>query len=140
MIDHYIILHRKTNFMIKFFIYNVLFLMILVIWMINTYPYQNFFHIHSKILNLNSHYYLEVLIPIKEVQTITKKNIMIINSKEYNYQIIQADQNVSYINKENYQKLLLEIQDLDEQYKINGYHLEIKIEKDKKKIIDYLKE
>jgi hypothetical protein len=82
---------------------------------------------------------MEVLVPIKEVKEITNKNKIIIDSKEYNYKIYKIDNNIEYINKENTQKLYLQILNLDETYLINGYEVNIKFLKEKRKIIDYLK-
>lgn len=139
MIDSYIILNRKTNFIIKIFICILSFLTILVIWGINTFSYRSFFHIHSQSLNLNSYYYLEVLVPAEEVNYITNKNKIVINSKEYNYKVYKIAPDITYIEQKNCLKLYLEIENLEEIYKINGYQLDVKIEKENKKIIDYLR-
>lgn len=140
MIDSYIILNRKPNFIIKLFIFIVLFLATLVIWCINTFQYQSFFHIHSQILKINSFYYLEVLVPVKEVYLITNQNKIIIDSKEYNYQIYEIVPKVTYYQNNNYQKVYLEIENLEDTYLIDGYQIEVKLKKEKKKIIDYFKQ
>lgn len=139
MIDSYVILHRKTKFIIKVFIFNVLFITLLVIWSINTFSYQSFFHIHSKILYSNSFYYLEVLIPVKEVNQITSQNKIIIDSKEYYYQVYKVEPESVYLNNENCQKIYLKIDNLEKEFLINGYQVDVKFLKEKKKIIDYLK-
>lgn len=139
MINSYIILNRKTSFVIKLFLINILILIIFVIWGINTFSYQIFFQFHSKILYFDSFYYIEVLVPVKEVNQITKQDQLIINSKIYNYQIYKTGSNCEYKNGENYQKIYLEIFNLDENYLIDGYELDVKILKEKKKIINYLK-
>jgi len=140
MINSYKILNRKTSFIIKIFIFNIFILIMFVIWGINTLYYQNFIQLHSHILYFDSYYYMEVLIPIKEVNQITKQSQIIIDSKKYNYEIYKIDNNAVYINEENYQKIYLKILNLDETYMINGYKVDVKILKEKKKIIDYLKE
>ena len=139
MIDKYIILNRKTGLIMKLFIYNISFLTVLVIFCINTLTYQTYFQIHSQILNLNSYFYLEVLIPAKEVNKITKQNQLWINSKKYQYKVAKIDKNITYKNNTNYIKLFLEINNLDKVFQINGYRVTIKIKKDNKKIIDYFK-
>ena len=140
MIDSYIILNRKTNFIIKVFIFNFFLILLFVIWSINTFSYQSFFHIHSQVLKINSFYYLEVLIPVKEVYQITKQNKIIINSKEYNYHIEKIDTNFITKNQENYNKIYLKVDNLEKEYLVNGYQIDIKILKETKKIIDYMKE
>lgn len=140
MINSYIILNRKTSFISKLFLFIVLSLILLVIWGINTLYYQSYIKLHSQILYFNPNYYLEVLVPVKEVNQITKQNKIIIEDKTYNYNIYKIISNVEYINNINYLKIFLEIDNLDKTYLINGYQTDIKILKDKKKIIDYFKE
>ena len=140
MIDSYIILNRKTNFIIKVFIFNILIIGLFVIWGINTFYYQTSFLLHSKILNFNSYYFLEVLIPVKEVNEITKQNKIIIDGEFYDYQVYKINSDVLYENYTNYQKVYLEVIDLKEKYRKNGYQMDVKILGKKKKIIDYLKE
>lgn len=140
MINSYIILNRKTSFIIKSFLINILILITFVIWGINTIYYQSFIKLHSKLLYFESNYYLEVLVPVKEVKQITKQNQININSVKYNYEIYKIDNNVEYKNNINYQYVYLKILNLDKEYLVNGYEMDIKILKEKKKIIDYLKE
>lgn len=140
MIDSYVIINRKTPLIIKMFIINFIILLLLVIWGINTLLLHSYIQIHSKFLNFESFYYLEVLIPVKEVNQITLQNQIIIDSKKYNYKIYKIDSNVTYKNNQNYQKVYLEILNIDKSYLINGYELDVKILKEKKKIIDYFKE
>lgn len=140
MIDSYIILNRKTNFIIKTFIFNILIIGLFVIWGINTFYYQTSFLLHSKILNFNSFYYLKVLIPVKEVNKITNQNKIVIDGDVYNYQIYKIDSDIVYENQINYQKVYLEIINLKKEYLKNGYQVDVKILGEKKKIIDYLKE
>lgn len=140
MINSYIILKRKTSIIIKIFIINIILLIGFIIWGINTFYYQTFIQLHSKILYFNTFYYMEVLVPVKEVKQIMNHHQLIINSKKYNYEIYKIDTNAIYINKKNYQKVYLEILNLDINYQINGYELDIKILKEKKKIINHLKD
>lgn len=138
MIDSYIILNRKPRLILKLFVIIIFGLMILVIWGINTFQYHSFFHIHSQILKINNLYYLEILVPAKEVQFVTNKTILEMNSKKYNYQVYQIDQNVVYLNNANYLKVYLKVVDLEQTYQFNGYQVEVIIEKERKKIIDYI--
>ena len=141
MINHYLILNRKPSFIIKTFILVISFIIIAVIWGVNTFYYQNFIILHSRIKYFdNSYYFIEVLVPIKEVKQITKQNQIAINNKTYNYLIYKIDNNVTYINDENYQYVYLNVINLDDAYLINGYEIDVKILKERKKIIDYLRE
>ena len=138
MIDSYLIENRKTTPIIKLFLFNICLIIGFLIWGINTYPYKSFFHIHSKITNFNSYYVLEVLIPVKEVNQIINQNYLFIESKIYYYKLISKENNIIYKNNQNYQKIYLEIYNLDEKYLINNYQLEITIPKETKTIIKYL--
>lgn len=140
MIDSYIIMNRKSSIIIKAFLINIFLIGMIVIWGINTFYYRTSFQIHSIILNFNSFYYLEVLIPVKEVKQITNQNQIIIDGKKYYYQVYNVDSNVVYENGDNYQKVYLEVNNLDEMYQKNGYQVDVELLGKKKKIIDYLKE
>ena len=140
MIDRYIILNRTPKIIIKLFIINIFLITGIVIWGINTLMYQKFLQIHSEILNVNSYYLFKVLIPVKEVKTITNNNKLWIEKKEYQYKVKTIDNKVIYQKNQNYIPIYLEVKDVEKEYLIDGYQLDIKIEKEKKKIIDYLKE
>lgn len=138
MIDTYIIMNRKTNLIIKLFIFNICLLITVFIWGINTFTYQIYFHIHSKIIKFNSYYLLEVLIKEEEVNQIKNTNKLLIGTKEYYYQIDKIDDNIIYKNNTNYFKIYLNVTSLEEKYLINNYHVDIKIPATNKKIINYL--
>ena len=140
MIDTYIIMNRKTNLIIKLFIFNICILIMLFIWMINTFTYKSYFHIHSKIIKFNSYYLLEVLINEEEVNQIKNKDKLLIGEKVYYYKIDKIDNNILYKNNTNYFKVYLNVDSLDKKYQINNYHINIKIPKYNKKIINYLVE
>lgn len=140
MINSYLILNRKPSIIVKIFLLIIISFVIVVIWGINTFYYQSFIQLHSQILYLTPNYYMEVLVPAKEVNQITKQNKIIIEDKTYNYKIYDISNIVEYIDNENYLSIILDIDNLDNTYYVNGYQTDIKILKDKKKIIDYLKE
>ena len=140
MNNNYTILNRKISLVMRVFILNIIILIIFVIWGINNLYYQNFIQFHSKILYFDSFYYMEVLVPVKEVNTITKQSQIIIDSNKYNYEIYKVVPDVEYINNINYQKVYLKIFNLDEFFLVNGYELDVKVLKEKKKIIEMFKE
>ena len=140
LIDKYIIMNRKTSLIIKIFIFNICILIILFIWAINTFSYQSYFYIHSKVIKFNSYYVIEVLIKEEEVNQIKSNNKLLIGNKEYHYEIIKVDDNIVYQDNNNYFKINLFVSSLDKKYQINNYHLNIKIPTYNKKIINYLVE
>ena len=135
----YVILNRKPSLIIKIFIFNIIILVSLIIWGINTLYYQTYLTFLSKVVNYNDKYVLEILTPISKVPQIKKQNKIIIDKNTYNYQIYEIDNNVVFINNTNYQKIFLEIPNLSTNYLINGYKMDVKFPGKKQKIINYLK-
>ena len=82
MIDTYYILNKKCNFSVYVFILNVIILLSYIIYGMNTYIYQTYIQLHSEIIIKNSLFYLEVLIPEKEVSNVVKEEKIIINQKK----------------------------------------------------------
>ena len=140
MIDKYIILNRKPKMIVNLFILTTILLTGLVIIWINTVYYQSFYKINSQISKINSYYVLKVLIPVKEVTRITNHNTIWIDSKKYNYKVTKIDNKITYKNNTNYIKIYLEINNLEQKYKIEGYHLKAKIELEKEKITKIIKD
>lgn len=140
MLETYILLNRKCRPLVKIFLFNALVLLLFIIYGINTYYYQTSIQLHSKILLKDSLFYLEVLIPEKEVSTIIENKKLKISNQEYYYKVIKIEDNITYKDNINYQKGYLEIENLERKYQKNGYHLIVQFLKEKKKIIDYLKE
>lgn len=135
----YIILNRKPSLIIKIFIFNIIMLISLIIWGINTLYYQTYLTFLSKVVNYNDKYVLEILTPISKVPQIKNQNKIIIDKNIYYYQIYEIDNNVVFINNTNHQKIYLEIPNLSDNYLINGYKMDVKFPGKKQKIINYLK-
>ena len=139
MIDKYIILNRKPKMIINLFFINIFLLTGFVIWGINTFTYTNYFLFHSQFLSQNSYYFLEVLVPVKEVKQIMNQNTLWINETNYSYRFLKKDDKVVYQDGGNYINVYLEIFDIDNEYLIDGYHLEVKFCLRSDKIINLLK-
>ena len=135
----YVILNRKPSLIIKIFIFNIIILVSLIIWGINTLYYQTYLTFLSKVVNYNDKYVLEILTPISKVTQIKNQNKIIIDKNIYNYQIYEIDNNIVFINNTNHQKIYLEIPNLSTNYLINGYKMDVKFPGKKQKIINYLK-
>lgn len=140
MLETYILLNKKCRPLVKIFLFNTLILLLFIIYGINTYYYQTSIQLHSKILLKDSLFYLEVLIPEKEVSTVIENKKLKISNQEYYYRVIKIEDNITYKDNINYQKGYLEIENLERKYQKKGYHLIVQFLKEKKKIIDYLKE
>ena len=139
MNSSYLILNRTPSLIIRAFIFNTIIFAGLIIWGINTLYYQKFIKLHSEIICCDSLFYSVVLVSAKEVKQIINNNNLKIEGKTYLYRVYKIDNNIIYINNENYIKIYLEIFNLDKEYLINGYQLDLKIFLENKKIIEYLK-
>lgn len=139
MNSSYLILNRSPSLIIRAFIFNTIIFAVLIIWGINTLYYQKFIKLHSEIVCCDSLFYSVVLVPAKEVKQIINNNSLKIEGKTYLYRVYKMDNNITDINNENYIKIYLEIFNLDKEYLINGYQLDLKILLENKKIIEYLK-
>ena len=139
MIDKYIILNRKPRLVIVLFLIQLFLLTGFVTWGINTFSYQNYSLFHSRILSQNSYYFLEVLVPVKEVNRVMNQNVLWINDNRYNYRFVRRDDSVIYQDDINYVKVYLEIVDLKDEFLIDGYHLDIKLCLSSDKIVNLLK-
>lgn len=139
MIDTYILLNRKTKLISKLFIYNILILIILMIYILSKFEYTSYFYSNSQITFMDNYFLLKINTSLEDIQTISKSNSIIINNKEYMYQIYKIENDVMYENNNQYQVIYLKILNLEEYYWIENYSLNIKIEKERKVLIDYLK-
>lgn len=133
MLDSYIILNSKNTSIIKFYSYSfILFTLILSYFILNL-THITYFQKTSNIILKNNNYYLKIIIPIKKLNLLTENNYLIINNTKYNYQV----KNIS-LYKNNKISLYLQINNLDNSYKINNNSINIKI-KEEKKILEYIK-
>ena len=138
LIDSYIILNRKSSPTIKIFLFIIITLIFIVIWALNTLNINSIIHINSEIHNVHSYYLMKVIVPQKEVNNITNKKLLI-NGKIYKFNIYQKSPNIIYKNNNNYRELYLKIYNLDKEYQVNGYHINITLVGESKRILDYLK-
>ena len=133
MLDSYIILNSKNTSIIKFYSYSfILFTLILSYFILNL-THITYFQKTSNIILKNNNYYLKIIIPIKKLNLLTENNYLMINNTKYNYQV----KNIS-LYKNNKIFLYLQINNLDNSYKINNNSINIKI-KEEKKILEYIK-
>lgn len=135
MIDKYIILNRQPKILLYIFWLIILLFSIISIYIFNTLTYTSYYSNNSLIVLKDNHYYLKLKIKIEDLKLLRKKNQIFVDDNIYNYQIYKIEENID----NNSQIIYLEINNLDDSYKINNYGIKIKIEKSRKKIINYLK-
>ena len=134
ILDIEIILKRK-----KYpFIYNVGIILIIIFLIFTyvsyTYSYQTYYLTKGTIKNDN----LELLVNINDIKYISNQNKLKIDDIQYNYHIDSISEDL-YVDESlnNYKYIYLKVNNLSN---INNYVYEIKIKKENKKIIDYIKD
>lgn len=119
-------------------IYNIglILIIILLIFMYISFTYNyKTYYINKGIMKNNL---IELLVHIDDIKYITNKKQLMIDNKLYTYQIKEISDNL-YVNEnyQNYKYIYLEIDNL---CNINNYVYDIKIEKEYKTIISYIKD
>ena len=139
MIETYILLNRQPKITTKLFIYINLFLIILIIYVLTNYQYTIYFNSNAQIKYNNNQFLAKIKTSNKNIKTISQNNKIIINNKEYTYKIYNIDEIPIYEDNQEHQIVYLKIYNLEDYYKIDNYSIDIKIEKSRQKIFDYLK-
>lgn len=135
MLDSYVIINRKPKKIIKLLIVYILLLFVVLFILINKLTYIPYLVKNSKIIFKDDDYYLILEVSPNELNTISLKNKIIIDNKEYSYKIYKISSEISNSNK---QKIYLNVNRLPKLYKINNYSLLIKVKKDKKRVLNCL--
>ncbi len=138
-IDTYILLNKKQSFIIKIFIYIIIFFTFLVFYILFSLNYTSYFYSNSNIVYKDNDYYLKIVVNPKDIHTVLNNNIIIINNKKYMYQIYKIDSSDVNNNYNSKEIIYLNIFNLEKYYYVNNNELSIKIVRDKKVLIDYLK-
>ena len=119
-------------------IYNIGSILIIIlltfIYISNTYKYKTYYITKGTIKNNN----IELLVNIDDIKYISKSNVLEINDMIYKYSINKISEEL-YVDESfnNYKYIYLDVDNLSN---INNYVYEIKLEKENKKIIEYLKD
>ena len=119
-------------------IYNIgtilLIIILISIYVFFIYNYKTYYITMGTIKN-NS---LELLVSLDDIKYISSNNVLKINDKIYSYHIDKIEENL-YVDESfnNYKYIYLYVDNLNN---IDNYVYEIKVEKENKKIIEYLKD
>ena len=119
-------------------IYNIGFILIIILivflYISCVYKYQSYYITKGTIKDNT----LELLVNIDDIKYIFNQNKLTIDDRLYNYNIKSISENL-YVDESlnNYKYIYLEIPNLSN---INNYVYEVKLQKENKKIIEYLKD
>lgn len=119
-------------------IYNIgtilLIIILIFIYVSFIYNYKTYYITMGTIKN-NS---LELLVSLDDIKYISSNNVLKINDKIYSYHIDKIEENL-YVDESfnNYKYIYLNVDNLSN---VDNYVYKIKLEKENKKIIEYLKD
>jgi len=134
ILDIEIILKKQKYHMI----YNVgtilLIILMTFLYVLFVYNYKTYYINKGTMIDGN----MKLLVDIDDIKYITRNNILKIESDRYEYNIKEISEEI-YLDESlnNYKYIYLKVNNLNN---INNYVYEIKIVKENKKIIEYLKE
>ena len=132
ILDIEIILKKQKNN----FIYNIgtilLIIIFLFIYISFTYKYKSYYTTKGTMIDGN----IKLLVTIEDIKYLLNNNNLQIDNAVYKYQIKNISENI-YIDESynNYQEIYLDVEGINN---LNNYVYDIKIEKENKKIIEYL--
>ena len=117
-------------------IYNIgtilIIIMFLFIYISFTYKYKSYYITKGTLIDGN----IKLLVKINDIKYFINNSNLKINNNIHNYQIEKINENI-YVDESynNYQEIYLKVDGISN---INNYVYEIKLEKENKKIIEYL--
>lgn len=134
-IYEYIILNKTISIKTLSFTLIILFVFILLIIYSFNKNYEKYYTVVGCYNDSNVSLYVE----IDKINSIIKNNYLLIDNKKYEYIVYSIDEEIINDNNKNYQKVNIKL-NLDDKYRINNYLFEVKILKERKKVILYLKD
>ena len=133
-VNSYIILNKSTNKLIKLFIINSLFIVLLLVLTLNI-KYKKYYYLYGQVDN---NYRLILYCDIKYLEVIKKNNKVVINNNTYNYKILSIDTKYTILNNtNNYIQVVIDI-NLNSEDKITNNILKLKVLVSNKKLFYYL--
>ena len=103
------------------------------------FHYKEYYFFKGTVTEEENSYYLKCYIPISETKYITLNDTLIINKKTYKYSIKSISEEYFNDKNETFQEVVLNI-NLDNKYRYNNLVLNLKLLKEDKMVIEYLKE
>lgn len=131
-LDIYTLLNNKEHRIFYKINYILIVLISIIIYIICTCKYQSYYIIKGKMINNK----LELKVPIEDIKYFKDNYYLLISNKQYNYEIANVSNLFIDDNYHNYIFLYL---DIDNLFNVDNYIYEIKIPKENKPIIEYLK-
>lgn len=139
MINNNIILNKKVGPLVYIYIMILIICALSLIIVCMLFHYKVYYFFKGNVFEEDGIYYLKCYIPILEAKYVASGDSIIIDKKEYKYDIKSISNEYFNNNNETYQEIVLNI-NFDDKYKYNNLVINLKLIKEDKKIIEYLKE
>ena len=139
MIDSRIILNRKIRPLVYIYIMILIICALFLIIVCMLFHYKEYYFFKGTVTEEENSYYLKCYIPISETKYITLNDTLIINKKTYKYSIKSISEEYFNDKNETFQEVVLNV-NLDNKYRYNNLVLNLKLLKEDKIVIEYLKE
>lgn len=128
------ILKRERYPSIYKFGWLMIIIIILFLYVINTYKYQSYY-ITKGIVKDN---FIELLVPINDLKYVTDNKQIILDGKKYSYNVNEISKDIYVDDKyNNYKYIYIDIPSLSS---VNNYVYQVKLEKENKSLANYLLE
>jgi len=137
-IKSYIILNKKTSFIIKLFIIISIMIFVTLI-IISQIKYTKYLKINGYVLENDNKYQLSLYLSPYELKIINNTNKLIIDKIEYEYKIDYVAKDYVILNNRNYINVVLNI-NLSKKDKIVNNILNLEIKESNKKLFYYIKD
>ena len=134
IIDIETILKRKKYSIVYSSSFILIIIILIILYILMTYKYQTYYISKGRMINNN----LELLVNIEDLKYIKNNTSLTIDEIKYNYNIEKIN-NELYVDESynNYKYVYLEVNNLNN---IENYVYEVKIKKENKALVKYLKE
>lgn len=136
-IDSEIILKRKVKPLVYVYIMIIVTIILSLIIFFLLFNYKMYYDVNGVIINDNNNYYIKIYVPLDKLKYIIKNNKLIINKKEYNYKIEKIEGEYFTDNINTYQIIYIN-SNIHSKYKLNNLTIKIKLQKENKKLINYI--
>lgn len=136
-IDSEIILQRKIRPLIYVYVMIIIVIFLSLIIFSLLFNYKTYYSIKGVVIEEDTHFYIKSYIPLDKINYLVNNNAILINKKKYKYNIISIDSEYFTDNINTYQVVNIEV-NLEKNYQINNLSLDLKLQKENKKIINYI--
>ena len=136
-IDSEIILQRKISSIVYVYIMIIIVIVLSLIIFFMLYRYRTYYTIKGIVTKEEENCYILLYVPLDYIMYITNNHVVIIDKKEYDYEIVYIDSEYFTDNLTTYQVIKINL-NLEKKYQFNNLTLKLKFIKDDKKIIDYI--